>query len=192
MGRSFKGSRTEQNLVNAFAGESQARNRYTYYAKVAQKEGYEQIAAIFLETAENELEHAKLFFNHIGNNPMGHVDSFYPFEIGTTVDNLNSAIAGEVDEYEVLYQEAEIVANEEGFESIANTFKNVREAEKHHASRYKKILQVLKNGTIFDKDEETFWHCRKCGYVRREYSAPEFCPNCHHPQSYFEVLCEKY
>ncbi len=188
----FKGSKTEQNLINAFAGEAQARNRYTYYSKVAKKEGYEQISAIFLETAENELEHAKLFYNHIGDNPMGHVDSFYPFELGTTVDNLNSAIAGETDEYEVLYYDAEIIAKEEGFDSIANTFSNVRKAEQHHARRFTKILNVLKSGMIFDKDETVDWICRKCGYVYNAKSAPEYCPNCHHPQGYFELLCEKY
>lgn len=192
MSENFKGSKTEQNLINSFAGEAQARNRYTYYSKVAKKEGYEQIAAIFLETAENELEHAKLFYNHIGNNPLGHADSFYPFELGTTEDNLNSAIAGELEEYDVLYYDAEITAQEEGFEAIANTFKNVRVVEQHHAKRYKELLEVLQNGTIFDKDKEETWICRKCGYIYKGKSAPEHCPNCFHPQGYFQLLCEKY
>ena len=192
MSNKFKGSRTEQNLINAFAGESQARNRYTYFAKVAKKEGYEQISAIFLETAENEMEHAKLFYEHIGTNTLGHVDSFYPFELGTTEENLTSAIAGEMEEYDVLYNEAEMIAKEEGFDSIADTFHHVRHAEEHHARRYKALLDVLKEGTIFDKDIETSWLCRKCGYVAVGKSAPEHCPNCHHPQAYFQVLCEKY
>ena len=192
MSEKFKGSRTEQNLINAFAGESQARNRYTYYAKIAKKEGYEQIAAIFLETAENEMEHAKLFFQHIANNPLGHVDSFYPFEIGTTEDNLSSAISGETEEYDILYNEAETIAKEEGFNTIADTFHNVRTAEKHHANRYKELLKVLKDGTTFEKDKQVTWICRKCGYVHTDKAAPKICPNCHHPQAYFQLLCEKY
>ncbi len=192
MSEKFKGSKTEQNLINAFAGESQARNRYTYYSKVAKKEGYEQIAEIFQLTADNEVEHAKLFYTHIGKNPLGHVDSFYPFELGTTEDNLNSAIAGELEEFEVLYLEAEQIAKEEGFDAIANTFHNVRIAEEHHAKRYKELLKVIQNGTVFDKDEETLWICRKCGFVHRGKSAPEHCPNCFHPQGYFQILCEKY
>ena len=125
MSNKFKGSRTEQNLINAFAGESQARNRYTYFAKVAKKEGYEQISAIFLETAENEMEHAKLFYEHIGTNPLGHVDSFYPFELGTTEENLTSAIAGEMEEYDVLYNEAEMIAKEEGFDFFQQNHQSV-------------------------------------------------------------------
>lgn len=192
MNKNFKGSRTEQNLINAFAGESQARNRYTYFSKIAKKEGYEQIAAIFAQTAENEMEHAKLFYTHIGNNPLGHVDSFYPFEMGTTEDNLNSAIAGELEEYDVLYKEAEDIAQEEGFDAIANTFKNVRVAEQHHAKRYQLLLEQLQEGTLFDKDTDVTWICRKCGYVYYGESAPKNCPSCHHPQAYFEILCEKY
>lgn len=192
MSEKFKGSRTEQNLINAFAGESQARNRYTYYAKVAEHEGYEQIAAIFRETADNETEHARLFYTHIGKNPLGHVDSFYPFEIGTTEDNLNSAIAGELEEFDVLYAEAEQTAKEEGFDAVANTFHNVRIVEEHHAKRYKELLKVLQDGTIFNKDEEVTWVCRKCGYIYKGKAAPVHCPNCYHPQGFFQVLCEKY
>ena len=192
MSEKFRGSKTEQNLMNAYAGESMARNRYTYYASVAKKEGYEQIAAIFCDTAENELEHAKLFFNHICNNPLGHVDSFYPFEIGTTEDNLNSAISGEIEEYDVLYKEAEMIAKEEGFDAFANTFHNVRHAAEHHAKRFKAILKDMREGTTFDKDTEVSWMCRKCGYVHKGKSAPEHCENCHHPQAYFQILCEKY
>ncbi len=192
MSEKLRGSRTEQNLINSFAGEAQARNRYTYFAKTAKKEGYEQIAAIFLETAENELEHAKLFYRHIENNPLGHVDGFYPFEFGTTEDNLSSAIAGETEEYDILYKEAEETALDEGFDAIADTFKHVRKAEEHHAKRYKTLLENLKNGTTFSKDSEITWLCRKCGYPYRGKKAPEHCPNCFHPQAYFQVLCEKY
>lgn len=192
MSENFRGSKTEHNLMNAFAGEAQARNRYTYFAKVAKKEGYEQISAIFTETAENELEHAKILYNHIGTNPLGHVDAFYPFELGTTSDNLVSAIAGETDEYEVLYYDAEITAKEEGFEAIANTFHNIRSVEQFHSERFKKLYEQLANGTIFNKEEEVTWMCRNCGFLYKGKSAPEFCPNCYHPQGYFQVLCEKY
>lgn len=187
----LRGTLTEQNLINSFAGESQARNRYTYFSKIAKKEGYEQIAAIFLETAENEKEHAKLFYEHIGNT-RGHVDAIYPFELGNTIQNLESAAAGEHEEWEILYYNGEQTAREEGFNDIADTFKHVREAEKHHESRYLKLLENVKNKTVFIKDYETNWLCRECGYVHHGMSAPLKCPNCHHPQSYFEVLCETY
>lgn len=142
MNKKLKGTKTEQNLINSFAGEAQARNRYTYYSKIAKDEGYEQIAEIFLSTSENELEHAKLFYKHLANNPLGHVDAFYPYEIGTTEDNLISAISGETEEFDVLYKEAEQIAKDEGFEAIANTFHNVRNSEEHHAKRYKELLKT--------------------------------------------------
>ena len=192
MNKKLKGTKTEQNLINSFAGEAQARNRYTYYSKIAKDEGYEQIAEIFLSTSENELEHAKLFYKHLANNPLGHVDAFYPYEIGTTEDNLISAISGETEEFDVLYKEAEQIAKDEGFEAIANTFHNVRNSEEHHAKRYKELLKNLKEGTLFLKNLEEMWICRKCGYVHRGKSAPEHCPNCLHPQGYFQLLCEKY
>jgi rubrerythrin len=188
----FRGSKTEQNLINAFAGEAQTRNKYTYYSKIEKKEGYEKISEIFSITAENELEHAKLFFNHIKNLPIGHVDGFYSFEMGTTEENLAYAIAGETQEYNVLYLDGEMTAKEEGFEQIANTFRNIRTIEEHHAKRYKELLTNLEKGTLFDKEEETLWICRKCGYIYRGKSAPEHCPNCFHPKGYFEILCEKY
>lgn len=192
MNENLKGTKTEQNLINAFAGEAQARNRYTYYANSAKKEGYEQISAIFLETAENELEHARIFYSYIIQNPLAHVDSFYPFELGTTEENLSSAIAGETEEFEVLYKEAEQTAREEGFESIANSFHYVRIAEEHHAKRYKQLYETVCKNMVFAKDAETTWICRKCGYVCKNSAAPEYCPNCFHPQNYFQVLCEKY
>lgn len=187
----LKGSKTEQNLINAFAGESQARNRYSFFAKQAKKDGYEQIAEIFLITAENEKEHAKLFYEHIGNT-IGQVNSSYPFELGTTKENLESAINGEKEEWSILYPDGEKVAREEGFDKIAETFHHVVEAEKHHEKRYSKLLENVKNNTVFSKPEETNWMCRECGYIHHGKSAPKKCPNCHHPQAYFQVLCEEY
>ena len=187
----LKGSKTEKNLQAAFAGESQARNKYTYYASVAKKAGYEQINAFFEETANNEKEHAKLFYEHIGNT-IGHVNSDYPFELSSTEENLKSAINGENEEWSMLYPEGEKVAKEEGFDDIAETFHHVIEAEKHHENRYKKLLENVKNNTVFSKDKETHWMCRECGYIYHSKSAPKKCPNCHHPQAYFQVLCEEY
>ncbi len=188
---SLKGTQTEQNLINAFAGESQARNRYSFFAKVAKEEGYEQIAAIFLETAENEKEHAKLFYEPLGEI-RGTVNAEYPFELGTTEENLESAAEGEEEEWKILYAEGERIAKEEGFDKIAEIFHHVIHAEKHHHQRYLKLLENVKNKTVFKKDEETNWMCRECGYVHYGKSAPKECPNCHHPQAYFEVLCENY
>lgn len=192
MNDKLKGSRTEQILINAFAGEAQARNRYTYFSKVAKKEGYEQISAIFLATAENELEHAKLFYKHVGNNPNAHVDGFYPFELGTTEENLQSAIAGEEEEFSVLYYNGELIAKEEGFDDISDTFRHVRVSEQHHAKRYKELLENIKENTVFKKDKKEEWICRKCGYIYIGFEAPHVCPCCEHPRAYFELLCEKY
>lgn len=189
--KDIKGTQTEQNLINAFAGESQARNRYSFFSKVAKKEGYEQIAAIFLETAENEREHAKLFYEPIGNT-FGHVDLSYPFELGTTEENLESAINGEHEEWAVLYYDGEKTAREEGFNDIAEIFHHIINSEKHHETRYKKLLENIQNKTVFEKPVDTTWMCRKCGYLHYGKSAPKICPNCHHPQGYFEVLCENY
>lgn len=187
----LKGTKTEQNLINAFAGESQARNRYTYFAKKAKEEGYEQIAEIFCMTADNEKEHAKLFYEYLGDI-RGHVDAEYPFELGTTEENLESAAAGEKEEWSFLYADGEKTAREEGFDDIADTFHYVIEAEKHHEQRYLKLLENIKNDTVFSKEKETYWMCRECGYVHHGKSAPKKCPNCHHPQAYFQVLCENY
>jgi len=188
----FKGSKTEQNLLNAFAGESMARNRYTMFASIAKKEGYEQIAEIFEQTAHNEYEHSKLFYKHIGTNPDGHVNSFYPFILGTTEENLLSAIDGETEEFTTLYANAEKIALEEGFDNIASTFKHVIVSEKHHAQRYKKLFENLKNGTLFEKEKDEKWLCMECGYVHEGKSAPDYCPNCHHKKAFFQLLCEKY
>ena len=189
--KKLSGTKTEQNLINAYAGESQARNRYTYFAKQAKKEGYEQISEIFCMTADNEKEHAKLFYEYIGNT-RGHVNAEYPFELGTTEENLESAAAGEKEEWSFLYADAEKTAREEGFDEIADTFHHVIEAEKHHEQRYLKLLENIKNDTVFSKDKEILWMCRECGYVYKGKSAPKKCPNCHHPQGYFQVLCENY
>ena len=187
----LKGSKTEQNLINAFAGESQARNRYSFFAKQAKKDGYEQIAEIFLITAENEKEHAKLFYEHIGNT-VGHVNSDYPFELGTTKENLESAINGEKEEWSILYPEGEKVAREEGFDEIAETFHHVVEAEKHHEKRYSKLLENVKDGKVFETGEVKIWKCRNCGHIVVGTKAPEVCPVCSHPKAYFEIKAENY
>ena len=189
--KKLRGTKTEQNLINAYAGESQARNRYTYFAKQAKEEGYEQIAEIFYMTADNEKEHAKLFYEHLGNT-RGHVNAEYPFELGTTEENLESAAAGEKEEWSFLYADGEKTAREEGFDEIADTFHYVIEAEKHHEQRYLKLLENIKNDTVFTKDKEVYWMCRECGYVHKGKSAPKKCPNCHHEQAYFQILCENY
>ncbi len=189
--KKLRGTKTEQNLINAYAGESQARNRYTYFAKQAKEEGYEQIAEIFCMTADNEKEHAKLFYEHLGNT-RGHVNAEYPFELGTTEENLESAAAGEKEEWSFLYADGEKTAREEGFDEIAETFHYVIEAEKHHEQRYLKLLENIKNDTVFTKDKEVYWMCRECGYVHKGKSAPKKCPNCHHEQAYFQILCENY
>jgi rubrerythrin len=187
----IKGTKTGQNLINAFAGESQARNRYTFFSKAAQKEGYEQIAAIFLETAENEKEHAKLFYNYIGNT-MGHVNAAYPFELGTTAENLLSAAKGEHEEWEHIYYDGAETAKTEGFDDIANTFNYIISIEKHHESRYLTLLENVEKGTVFQKDAELDWVCRKCGFIAHGKSAPMACPNCRHPQAWFQVLYEMF
>ena len=192
MSVNFRGSKTEQQLINAFAGESMARNRYLMYASVAKKEGYEQIADIFETTAHNEYEHAKLFYKHIGFTQNGHVDSFYPFEFGSTEENLLSAIKGEEEEYTLLYANAEKIALEEGFDSAASTFKHVINSEKHHAQRFRQLYNVVKSDCVFAKETDQKWICRECGYIFEGKNAPDYCPNCYHKKSYFQILCEKY
>ncbi|MBL7084614.1 MAG: rubrerythrin family protein [Candidatus Omnitrophica bacterium] len=192
MGKSIRGTKTEKNLLASFAGESQARNRYTYFASVAKKVGFEQIAAIFLETAENEKEHAKRFFKLLEGGEV-EIQASYPAGlIGGTADNLAAAAAGENLEWTKLYKEAEETAREEGFEEIAKQFKEIAEVEEQHEKRYRKLLKNIKEGEVFKKDKVVKWKCRNCGYVHEGKEAPEECPACAHPQSYYELLCENY
>lgn len=187
----LKGSKTEQMLINAFAGESMARNKYTFYAKKAKDEGYEQISEIFLLTAENEKEHAEHFYEHI-KSKYAPITAEYPFELGTTEANLKAAIEGEHEEHTKLYADGEKIAKEEGFDEISELFKHVRRAEEHHESRFRKLLENIVNNTVFKKSYETNWMCRKCGYILHSKEAPEKCPNCHHEKAYFQIQCEEY
>ncbi len=192
MAKSIKGTKTEQNLLKAFAGESQARNRYTYFASAARKEGYEQIAAFFLETAENEKEHAKVFFKHLEGGDL-EITAAYPAGIvKSTRENLDHAAAGENFEWTTLYADFEKTARDEGFPEIAESFKQIAKAEKFHESRYRKLSSNLQDGTVFKKETNTKWHCRNCGYIYEGAKAPEECPACKHPQAYYEVLSENY
>ena len=175
----LKGSRTEANLQAAFSGESEARNKYTYFASVAKKEGYEQIANIFLETAENEKEHAKLHLKYLQG-------------IGNTRENLAAAAAGENYEWTSMYEEFAKIADEEGFTEIAKTFRGIGEVEKHHEERYRKLLENIEEGEVFKKGSIVVWKCRNCGHIHVGIDAPSICPVCKHPQSYFEVNAENY
>ena len=177
----LKGSKTEKNLMTAFAGESQARNKYTYYASKAKKDGYEQIAAIFEETANNEKEHAKMWFKELHNG-----------EIPETITNLKDAAAGENYEWTDMYKEFAETAEEEGFKEIARLFKAVGEIEKHHEERYLKLVDNIENNLVFQKGEEKIWICRNCGHVYKGKEALEVCPVCKHPKSYMEVKAENY
>ena len=177
----LKGSKTEKNLMDAFAGESQARNKYTYYASKAKKEGYEQIAAIFLETAENEKEHAKLWFKLLHDG-----------DIPTTETNLADAAAGENYEWTDMYDRMAKEAKEEGFDKIAYLFEAVGKIEKEHEERYRKLLSNVEEKLVFSKDGEAIWKCRNCGHIVIGKTAPEVCPVCSHPQSFFEVKAENY
>lgn len=188
----FENSETLQCLVNAFAGESQARNKYTFYAKQAQKDGYEKIAAVFLDTAENEKEHAKLFYKHIPASEHWQVNGSYPFFLGKTLENLIAAAEGEKEEWERIYKHSAQVAKDEGFDEISKLFSNILEIEKHHSHRYQLLADELQNETFFEKSEITQWICRKCGHIQISKSAPEKCPVCEHPQAYFELFNEKF
>jgi rubrerythrin len=190
--KSLKGSETEKNLLKAFAGESQARNRYTYFASVAKKEGYEQISAIFLETADNEREHAKVFFKHLEGGDVEITAAYPTGKISTTEENLLAAANGEEMEWTQIYQEFEKIAREEGFTEVANSFKFIAKVEEKHEKRYRKLLDNIKNGHVFKKSHPTKWICRNCGYVHEGENAPEMCPACKHPQAYYEVLEENY
>ena len=192
MSSSLKGTKTEKNLLAAFAGESQARNRYTYFASAARKEGFEQIANIFTETAENEKEHAKLFFKHLEG---GDVEIMATYPAGAIKDiksNLEAAAAGENMEWTTLYQDFGKVAKEEGFPEVSRSFEQVAKVEKFHEARYRKLISNLANGEVFKKKNPVKWHCINCGYVIESAEAPRECPACKHPQSFCEVLAENY
>ncbi|MEF9427108.1 MAG: rubrerythrin family protein [Candidatus Mariimomonas ferrooxydans] len=192
MAKSIKGTRTEQNLLKAFAGESQARNRYTYFASAARKEGYEQISALFLETAENEKEHAKVFFKYLEGGDL-EITAAYPSGIiKSTRENLDHAAAGENLEWTTLYADFEKVAADEGFPEIAESFRQISKVEKFHESRYRKLSSSLQSGTFFKKQTKAKWHCRNCGYIDEGPEAPKECPACKHPRAYYEVLAENY
>ena len=188
----IKGTKTEKNLLASFAGESQARNRYTYFASVARKAGYEQISAIFLETADNEKEHAKRFFKLLEGGDLEITASYPAGVIGDTAQNLAAAAAGENLEWTKLYKEASEVAEQEGFEEAATQFKEIAEVEEEHEKRYRKLLKNVKEGNIFKRDTVVKWKCRNCGYVHEGKIAPDVCPACAHPRAYYELLCENY
>lgn len=192
MDKSIKGSKTEKNLLKAFAGESQATNRYLMFAKIAKKEGYEQIAAIFEETAAQEREHAKRFFRFLEGG-MVEITAAYPAGIeGTTVENLKAAAGGENEEWTELYPEFAKVAEEEGFKAVAVAFKMIAKVEQRHEQRYTKLYKNIEDGTIFVKDGKVWWKCRNCGYVYEAAKALETCPACLHPKAFMELMEENF
>ena len=187
---SLKGTKTAHNLIHAFAGESQARNRYTFYASVAKKEGYVQISNIFTETANQEKEHAKRLMKLLNVDLAGetvYTEGDFPVLIGTTAENLKAAAAGENDEYTDMYPTFAKVAKEEGFDEIAAILESIAVAEKHHEERYLKLLAALEDGSTFKKDKAVVWKCNNCGFIYEGEEAPERCPACDHPQAHFEV-----
>jgi len=192
MAKFIKGTETEKNLLKAFAGESQARNRYTYFASAARKEGYEQISRIFLETAENEKEHAKVFFKYLEGGDVEITAAYPAGEIKDTRTNLEEAAAGENTEWTVLYQNFAGVAKKEGFPEISNSFEQIGKVEKFHEGRYRKLIANISSGEVFSKKKTVKWHCLNCGYVIESDTAPKECPACKHPQGYYEVLAENY
>lgn len=191
----LQGTKTAENLLKAFAGESQARNRYTYYASVARKEGYVQIANIFTETADNEKEHAKRFFKFLNQDLNGQaveITAAYPVALGDTRANLKAAAGGEHEEWSELYPEFARVAEAEGFPEIAAVFRYIASVEQHHEERFRKLLENLEQGTAFKKDTPVRWKCNNCGYIHEGAEAPHNCPACAHPQGFFEVFVETY
>ncbi|HHU95689.1 MAG: rubrerythrin family protein [Bacteroidota bacterium] len=190
--KSIKGTQTEKNLMKSFAGESQARMRYTYFAREADKEGYKQIAAIFMETAEQEKEHAKRMFKYLEGGMLEITSTFPAGVIGNTAENLEAAAAGENEEWTELYPHFADVAEEEGFKEIATMYRMIAKAEAIHEERYLKLLQRVKDETVFLRDEKIEWQCRNCGYVHEGKKALKTCPACLHSQAYFEVKCDKY
>ncbi len=193
--QSLKGTKTAENLMKAFAGESQARNRYTFYGSVAKKEGYVQISRIFIETADNEKEHAERFFKFLTEtykHEAIEITADFPITLGNTMDNLLAAAEGEHEEWDDLYPEFAKFAREEGFETIAFAFEKIASVEKHHEERYRKLLSNIENNCVFKKEESILWKCGNCGYIHKGDTAPEICPACIHPRAYFEVLCDNF
>lgn len=196
--KSLKGTKTAENLLKSFAGESQARNRYTFYASVADKEGYKQIKNIFIETADNEKEHAKRFYKFLLEGlkealpTTVEINAQYPVAQGTTLENLKAAASGENEEWSELYPSFANTADEEGFKEIAEAFRFIAKAEKRHEIRYQKLADNIANDKVFKKDEKISWKCGNCGYVHEGNTAPQQCPACVHPQSHFEVFVEAY
>ncbi|MFI3304728.1 MAG: rubrerythrin [Rikenellaceae bacterium] len=189
----IKGTVTEQNLLKAFAGESQARNRYNFFASKAKKEGYEQIAGVFAETADQEKEHAKMFFKYLEGGELTITATFPAGVIGSTIENLKAAAAGEYEEWDVVYREAAEMADSEGFPDIAETFRRIALVEMQHEKRYLQMLKRLNDGNFFEREEPVAWQCRNCGYVTEEgTTAPDLCPACKHAQAYFEPKKENY
>ncbi|MCX5708954.1 MAG: rubrerythrin family protein [Candidatus Omnitrophica bacterium] len=192
MGKSLKGAKTEQNLLKAFAGESQARNRYTYFASAARKEGLEQIANIFMETAENEKEHAKVFFKYLEGGDV-EITATYPAGIiKDSKSNLEEAAAGENMEWTTLYADFAKIAKNEGFSDVARSFEQIAKVEKFHESRYRRLINNIVNSEVFKKKASVKWHCINCGYVYEGAEAPKECPACRHPQAFYEVLAENF
>jgi len=192
MSKSIKGTQTEKNLLTAFAGESQARNRYTFFASAARKEGYEQISSIFTETAGNEKEHAEVFFKYLEGGDI-EITAEYPSGIiGSTEANLNAAADGEKLEWSVIYANFEKVARDEGFEDIAVSFKEIAEVEEFHEGRYRKLAKNIADEEVFKKKDVVKWHCTNCGYIHEGTEAPDVCPACKHEQAYYELLAENY
>lgn len=196
--KSLKGTKTAENLLKAFAGESQARNRYTFYASVANKEGFIQIKNLFTETADNEKEHAKRFYKLLMEGlenempAMIEINASYPVAQGTTYENLIAAADGEHEEWGDLYPDFANIAEEEGFKEVAVAFRMIATVEKHHEARYRGLAEIIKTEHVFNKDEKTTWKCGNCGYIHEGTSAPNQCPACLHPQGYFEVNAENY
>lgn len=192
MGKSIKGTKTEKNLLAAFAGESQARNRYTYFASAARKEGYEQIANIFIETADNEKEHAKMFFKHLEGGEVTISASYPAGSIKDTVSNLAAAVAGENMEWTSIYSNFADVAAKEGLPEVAQTFEQISKVERFHESRYRRLIANIENKEVFNKKGSVKWHCINCGYVMEGAQAPNECPACKHPQAFYELLSENF
>ena len=192
MAKAFKGSQTEKNLLASFAGESQARNRYTYFASAARKEGYVQIANIFTETAENEKEHAKVFFKHLQGGDVEITAGYPAGMIGTTKENLEAAAAGEQMEWTTLYADFAKIAKAEGFPEAAASFNQIAKVEKFHEARYRKLIENMTKKQVFKRDVPVKWHCTNCGYIFEGTKAPKECPACQHPQCYYEILAENF